>query len=71
MTKAAIWARVSTCEHETENQLAVLREFARNRGLWIVREYVLEESAFNGKHRAQLNQALQDARTGQFEVLLV
>jgi len=36
-----------------------------------VREYVLEESAYNGKHRTDLNEALHSARLGEFQVLLV
>ena len=70
-TRAAIWARVSTSEQETDNQVAKLREWATNRGFEVTIEYVLEESAFNGKHRARLTQALNDARLGRYEVLLV
>ena len=69
--RAAIWARVSTKEQENENQLAALRDFAKRRGFDIEVEYVLEESAWNGKHQAQVNQALQDARLGRYQVLLV
>lgn len=71
MQKAAIWARVSTSEQQTENQLAALREWASRRGFEVAKEYVLEESAWNGKHRTQLQAALQDARLGHFQVLLV
>ncbi len=70
-TRAAVWARVSTAEQETDNQLAALRQFAQNRGFEIVKEYVLEESAWNGKHRLQLSEAMRDARAGSFTVLLV
>src|SRR5438105_5367392 len=70
-SRAAIWARVSSAEQETANQLATLRKWAHSRGFEIVKEYVLEESAWNGKHRLQLGTALQDARAGSFEVLLV
>lgn len=70
-SRAAIWARVSTKEQENENQLAVLRELAHRRGFEVEVEYVLEESAWNGKHQAQLNQALQDGRLGRYSVLLV
>ena len=71
-TKCAIWARVSTDEQDTGNQLADLRKWAARRGFEITAEYVLEgESAWNGKHREQLRQALTDARLGKFEVMLV
>jgi DNA invertase Pin-like site-specific DNA recombinase len=69
--RAAIWARVSTKDQENKNQLAVLRQLAKRRGLKVEVEYVLEESAWNGKHQAQLNQALQDARLGRYSFLLV
>jgi putative DNA-invertase from lambdoid prophage Rac len=69
--KAAIWARVSTREQENQNQLDPLRVFARNRGYDVVREYVLEESAWNGKQEAKLKEAKQSGRLGEFTVLLV
>jgi DNA invertase Pin-like site-specific DNA recombinase len=70
-TRAAVWARVSTDEQDTGNQLAALRQLAQQRGFDIAKEYVLEESAWNGKHRLALNAALHDARSGNFTVLLV
>lgn len=70
--KCAIWARVSTDEQETGNQVAELQQWAEHRGLEITAEYILEgASAWNGKHREQLRQALADARARKFEVLLV
>src|SRR3954465_13056908 len=69
--KAAIWARVSTREQDNQNQLTALREWATRRGFEVEVEYVSEESAWNGKHQAQVNQALQDARLGRYQVLLV
>jgi DNA invertase Pin-like site-specific DNA recombinase len=71
MLKAAVWSRVSTGEQSTENQVQALRDWAKNRGLEVVKVYSLEESAWNGRHRDKLNEALQDARTGVFSVLLV
>ena len=68
---AAIWARVSTGEQETANQLDVLRRWAQHRELEVVREFELHESAFNGAHHAELDNVLQGARTGEFDVLLV
>ncbi len=69
--KAAIWARVSSREQDTANQLPALREWARNRGYEVVAEYVLEESAWNGKHQSKLAEALEDARMGRYQVLMV
>jgi len=70
--KAAIWARVSTEEQDSANQLGELRAWAQRRGLDVAREYVLEgTSAWKGQHRNQLGLALADARTGCYDVLLV
>lgn len=71
MTTAAIWARVSTTEQETANQVPVLEGMARARGFTVARQYVVEESAFTGSHRAVLSAALEDARRGAYEVLFV
>ena len=68
---AAIWCRVSTDEQNTLNQLAALRSWADRRGLTVVNEYRVEESAWKGKHRAALGTALEDARLAKYEVLLV
>src|SRR5258708_5489848 len=72
VTRCAIWARVSTDAQETACQLAELRSWAERRGLKVVAEYVLDgASAWTGKHREQLRQALGDSRIGRYEVLLV
>lgn len=72
MPQCAIWARVSTDEQDSGNQLAELRQWAERRGFGIAEEYILEDSsAFKGEHRAQMRQALTDARLGKFEVMLV
>jgi putative DNA-invertase from lambdoid prophage Rac len=69
--KAAIWTRVSTSEQDAGNQLPALRKLAHHRGLHVVKEYSVEASAYNGAHRAALSGALEDARHGEFDVLLV
>ena len=70
--RCAIWARVSTDDQDASNQLAELRQWAGRRGLEVVTEYALDgASAWKGEHREQLAQALADARTGQYDVLLV
>jgi hypothetical protein len=70
--KAAILARVSTTDHETENPLGQLREAAARRGLEVVEPpYVAETSAWKGAHRRDLERALTIARAGRYEVLLV
>jgi DNA invertase Pin-like site-specific DNA recombinase len=75
----AIWARVSTADQHTANQLAELHAWATNRGLTVAAEYVTEDSAWqakggNGKGadfdrtRAAL---LDGARLGRYTVVLV
>jgi DNA invertase Pin-like site-specific DNA recombinase len=66
----AIWARVSTDEQSTANQLDALRALAATRGYRVTREFVLEESAWNGKQQAQLFKAQEAARLGEYSILL-
>jgi putative DNA-invertase from lambdoid prophage Rac len=71
-SRCAIWARVSTDDQDTGNQLAELRAWAGRRGLDIAAEYVLDgSSAWKGQHRDQLAEALAGARTGRYDVVLV
>jgi putative DNA-invertase from lambdoid prophage Rac len=70
--RCALWARVSKDEQESGNQLGELRAEAVRRGLDVAAEYVLDgASAWKGEHRALLRQALDDARAGGYDVLLV
>lgn len=72
MTACAIWARVSTREQESANQVTELRQWAARRGFDITAEYILpDNSAFKGEQREQLGQALSDARAGRYDILLV
>lgn len=71
MPRAAIWARVSTSEQETSNQVEVLTAYAERRGFEVVRVWRLEESAWNGRHRQALDEVVRAARQGEFEVLAV
>jgi hypothetical protein len=71
-TRCAIWARVSKDEQESGNQLAELRQLAGTRGFAVTAEYVLDgASAWKGEQREQLCQALDSARRGEYDVLLV
>ena len=77
--KAAIWARVSTDEQNTGNQLAELRAWAERRGLEVVEEFVTEDSAWaanggNGKGAEfdrQRNALINGARLGHYQVVLI
>lgn len=74
--KCAIWRRVSTAEQDLENQ-GVLQKWAADRGLTIVREYAITDSAWsrnNGKGRefdAARADMLNRARMGEFQVVLI
>jgi len=71
-SRCAIWARVSTDEQESGNQLPELRQWAAHRGLEVAAEYVLDgASAWKGEHREQFAAALVGARVGKFDVMLV
>ena len=45
--KVALWARVSTTEQHTSNQLAILEEWAQRCGDEVVRRFVIEDSAWS------------------------
>lgn len=78
--RAAIWARVSTTDQHTENQLAVLRAWAEQCGFEVVTEFVTEDSAWadsktaNGKG-AEFDRARAElvagVRRGAYSVVLV
>jgi DNA invertase Pin-like site-specific DNA recombinase len=70
MTTVAIWARVSTHDQETQNQLRELEEWAARRGFDVFTIYEAEASAFNGEVRPLMDQAMHDARLGRYEILL-
>ena len=78
-TDCAVWARVSTDKQEAGNQLLILPEWARARTLTVVKTYVTEDSAWtrgNGGSKgrefdAARKQLLDDARHGEFKVLLI
>ena len=77
--KAAIWARVSTDDQNTGNQLDQLRAWADRRGLEVVEEFVTEDSAWaanpgNGKGAEfdrQRNALINGARLGHYQVVLI
>jgi DNA invertase Pin-like site-specific DNA recombinase len=71
MKKRAIaYARVSTGDQHPETQLLDLREFAKQRGLEIIHEYVDTISGAKSK-RPGLDQLLADARRNGFDIVLV
>lgn len=69
MTRAAIYARVSTAWQETENQIAQMRRFAESQHWEIHREYIDYET---GKHadRQEFIRLFQAASQREFDVVL-
>jgi hypothetical protein len=62
---------VSTDRQEAENQVRQLREVVARRRLEMVEVYLVEAPAWKGRHRADLDKVLRDAKDGRFDVLLV
>jgi len=68
--RAAVYARVSTGDQHPETQLYDLQTRARQRGFEVIREYTDVISGSKPK-RPGLDRLLNDARRGQFDVVLV
>jgi putative DNA-invertase from lambdoid prophage Rac len=71
VTRAAIWARVSTTEQDASNQVTELCTLAARRGWTVVEIDSTTASAWRGDHRRELDRVVADARAGKFDVLLV
>jgi len=76
--ECAIWARVSTTDQHTGNQLAELRAWAQRLGLAVAAEYVTEDSAWSGTGGNGKGRAFEDMRAelrqgvhaGRYQVVL-
>jgi DNA invertase Pin-like site-specific DNA recombinase len=68
--RAAIYARTSTLDQHTQNQIYDLQQLARQRGLEVVKVYEDQISGTRAR-RPGLDQLMTDARQGKFDVLLV
>ncbi len=68
--RAALYARVSTMDQQTENQLAELRQYAGARG-WAVAEYVDHGVSGAKDRRPMLDRLVADATRRRFDVLVV
>lgn len=69
--RAAIWCRVSTTAQDTDNQLIALRGWAERRGTPVVKEFMVEESAWKGAQHPALKAAMESARMGEYDTLMV
>jgi DNA invertase Pin-like site-specific DNA recombinase len=71
MKRAALYCRVSTIDQHPETQLHDLRQFAAQRGLQIVQEYVDHGFCGARARRPELDRMMEDARRHRFDVLMV
>ena len=69
--KVAIYARVSTEEQTTDNQLPALYKLAENRGWEVVKVYTEEASAWKAGHQKELKALLKDASYHRFDIVLI
>lgn len=73
MSRAAIYARVSTFDQDPNLQLAELREYAHKRNFPIHQEYVDHVTGDASKRRnaVEFERLMKDARRRQFDIVLV
>jgi putative DNA-invertase from lambdoid prophage Rac len=71
MKRCLIYARVSTKQQTTENQLPPLRKFAKDRGWKVVKEMIDHGYSGTTEQRPQLIEVMDLARRREFDVLLV
>jgi DNA invertase Pin-like site-specific DNA recombinase len=69
--KAVIYARVSTDEQSTKNQVTQLKEWATTRVWEIVGIYQENESAWKAGHQVELARLKVDAARRKFDLVLV
>ena len=71
--KAVIYARTSTNEQSTDNQVPVLEDWAKQRNFEVIEVYQETESAWKPGHQKELAKLLSDCRNGRykFDVVLV
>ncbi len=69
--KVAIYARVSTEEQHTDNQISVLEKFAADNGWQVVKIYTEEASAWRAGHQKELKAMLNRASYHEYDGILV
>ena len=69
--KAGIYARCSTLDQHTDNQLLELRRYCEARGWTIAKEFVDEGVSGAKERRPALDDLLRDARRRKFDVVVV
>ncbi len=69
--KVALYLRVSTKEQHTDNQLAPLEQFCKQRNFEVVRVYAENESAWKAGHQHEWAQLMRDAESRRFTAVIV
>ena len=69
--RAGIYARVSTTDQHSENQLVELRRYCEARGWTIAKEYVDQGVSGAKERRPALDDLVRDAKRRRFDVLVV
>jgi DNA invertase Pin-like site-specific DNA recombinase len=69
--RAALYARVSTLDQTTDNQIYDLRQMAEQRGFEIIEEYIDHGISGARARRPALDKMMTDARRGRFDVVVV
>ena len=69
--RVAIYARVSTEEQHTENQVPILLDYAKKRGWEVVKSYQEEVSAWKSGRQKELKVLLKRASYRDYDILLV
>jgi len=69
--KVAIYARVSSSEQTTENQLLPLRDYCKRNDYEITKEYVDDGWSGKDNKRPQLENLMHDMRDKRFDCVLV
>jgi DNA invertase Pin-like site-specific DNA recombinase len=69
--RVALYARVSTVDQTTTNQLFDLRQMAEQRGYKIIEEYVDHGISGTRARRPALDKMMADARRGRFDIVVV
>jgi len=71
LPRAAIYARVSTEDQTTDNQVPVLKDLAARRGWEVVDIYTEEVSAWRAGHQLELKKLLKRASYHEYDILIV
>lgn len=67
--RVALYGRISTAQQETENQMAILRDYCRKQEYEITSEYI-DVITGGTAEREQFQKMFEDARTRKFDLVM-